>query len=481
MKVVVAGGGIAALEVLAGLHALARDRVDMTLLAPDRSFSYRPLSTAVPFTSLGERTRGLKELAEGLGAQCVHDGLAQVDERRGRVLTHDGDFLHYDALVLAVGARQHHTAPGEVWRRNAEGIAALSRLLRRLEDGRARRVAFVVPRGTAWPIDAYELALIAGLAAGRSRAPAQLSLLTAEDEPLHVLGAAAGEAVGAELKRAGIELVTGVQVSAPRAEQEGGRDAFSSVMARLTRRQQSGEDKQTVIKLEPGAAIAFDDVLSLPAVLGPHVAGAPHEDHGFLAVDDHGRVPHTQGVYAAGDSTALSLKHSTLASAQGTAVAEAIAAASGADVDPQPWSSVLHGFLTLPPRFPGAPGSPWLADGDPATHCLWWPPGHVAGRHLAPYLASSDRGIKPGLAWHPRGLPIAIDVHGPSNGGPSPPPVTEAAMRQDAISRQLLAVRRAEREGVRLEHSLERLGEEFERHERHVIQQLRAAGYLHAE
>ena len=40
-----------------------------------------------------------------MGATFVRDGLAQVDETRGRVLTNAGDFLSYDALVLAVGAR----------------------------------------------------------------------------------------------------------------------------------------------------------------------------------------------------------------------------------------------------------------------------------------------------------------------------------------------------------------------------------------
>jgi hypothetical protein len=100
MRVVVAGGGIAALEVLTGLRALAGEGVDATLLAPDRSFSYRPLSMASPFTFLDEVNRPLAELAVGLGATFVRDGLAQVDEARGRVLTHDGDFLPYDALVI---------------------------------------------------------------------------------------------------------------------------------------------------------------------------------------------------------------------------------------------------------------------------------------------------------------------------------------------------------------------------------------------
>jgi len=85
MRVVVAGGGIAALEVLAGLRALAGERVQATLLCPERSFSYRPLSTAVPFRFRNVRTRGLKELAGGLGATLVRDGLAQVDHARRRV------------------------------------------------------------------------------------------------------------------------------------------------------------------------------------------------------------------------------------------------------------------------------------------------------------------------------------------------------------------------------------------------------------
>ncbi len=481
MRVVVAGGGLAALEVLAGLHALARGNVEATLLAPERSFSYRPLSTAIPYTFREQRTRELEELASGLGATFVRDGLAQVDEARRRVLTHDGDFVPYDALVIAVGARLHHEGRGAVWNRGPGGMAAFAQLLRELENGGARRVAFVIPGRTAWPVDAYELALIASLAGARAASAVQVFLLTAEAAPLLAFGPAAGESVSAELGRAGIELVTGVEVGSQATARDAGRDAFSPVVARLTRRQrQQADAEEIVLELDPGTAMAFDSALFLPEVRGPAVAGTPHDNRGFVPVDEHGRVPRTKSVYAAGDATALALKHSTLASAQGTAVAEAIAATAGAEVDPKPWASVLHGFLTLPPRFPSPPGSPWIRDDEPATHCLWWPPGHAAGRYLAPYLASVDRGVKPGLEWHPKGLPIAVEVKGPSDAGPPPSPASEAAMRQDATSRQLMAVRRAEREGVKLEHSLERLGEEFERHERHVIQQLRAAGYLQA-
>jgi sulfide:quinone oxidoreductase len=67
MRLLVAGGGIAALEVLAGVRALAGDRVEPTLLAPVDTFSYRPLSTAVPFAFREERTRSLADLTSGLG------------------------------------------------------------------------------------------------------------------------------------------------------------------------------------------------------------------------------------------------------------------------------------------------------------------------------------------------------------------------------------------------------------------------------
>ena len=73
MRVVVAGGGIAALEVLAGLSALAGERVTPTLIAPVANFSFRPLSTAAPFTFRGERSRTLAELA-GEWGHARYDG-----------------------------------------------------------------------------------------------------------------------------------------------------------------------------------------------------------------------------------------------------------------------------------------------------------------------------------------------------------------------------------------------------------------------
>lgn len=483
MRVVVAGGGIAALEVLSGLRALAGDRVEATLLAPVSTFSYRPLSTAVPFTFREERTRELNELADGLGARFVRDGLAQVDAARHRVLTHDGDFLPYDAFVLTIGARAGRGGPGETWTRGSGATSLLKRLLQDLEGGTVRSVAFVVPRRAAWPIDAYELSFVASLAARRADSAAKVYLLTAERAPLQALGPAAGEAVSAELARAGVELITGVELREPAAGREGGSDALSAVVARVFRRRQPDPREQTVLHRHPGSPLTVDRVVSLPAVHGPGIAGLAHDHSGFVPVDRHGRIPGAGGLYAAGDATSLALKHSTLAARQATSAAEAIAAEAGADVDPTPAAPVLHGILTLPPHFSGERGSPWLGNGEPAEHCLWWPPGHAAGRHLAPYLASRDPGVRPGLEWRPNGVPVAVPVEGAAGAHAGTPgsASSEAAVRHDAITRQLMAIHRAEREGAKLAHALERRGEEFERHEREVIEELQAAGYLREE
>ena len=480
MRVLVAGGGIAALEALAGLHALARERVEPTLLAPEASFSYRPLSTAVPFTFHEERRRSLAELAGGLGARFVRDALAVVDDARGRVLTHDGDFLPYDVLVVAVGARpSRQTGPGLTWSRADAAGSAFAAILRELEAGTVRSVAFVVPPRAAWPIDAYELSFVAGLAARRGGRGAKVFLVTAEERPLEALGAAAGEALRDELARAGIQLLTGVETRRPAADGERGLDAFSSVMARLSRQARRRSRRRVVLHLEPGQALAVDRVVSLPEVHGPALPGVAHDERGFVPVDASARIAGSSRLFAAGDATSLRLKHSLLASSQATAAAEAIAADAGAGVAPTPWSGVLYGILTLPPHFAGPRDSPWLAGGEPLTHCLWWPPGHVAGRSLAPYLASRDPAVRSGLDWHPGGLPVAVRVDGASTGSRVPAAVpSQEALREDALTRRSMSIRRAEREGEQLAGELRGRLDEFGRHELEVIKRLEAAGYL---
>ena len=55
-NVVVAGGGVAAIEAILALHDAAGDRVSITLVAPQEDFLYRPMSVGEPF-ALGHPLR----------------------------------------------------------------------------------------------------------------------------------------------------------------------------------------------------------------------------------------------------------------------------------------------------------------------------------------------------------------------------------------------------------------------------------------
>ncbi|HEY8776453.1 MAG TPA: hypothetical protein VIM33_08265 [Gaiellaceae bacterium] len=81
-RVVIAGGGVAALEAALALRALAEDRVSVEMLAPEPQFWYRPLAVAESF-DLGEvRQFELPELAAAAGATFSLGALAGVDAGR---------------------------------------------------------------------------------------------------------------------------------------------------------------------------------------------------------------------------------------------------------------------------------------------------------------------------------------------------------------------------------------------------------------
>ena len=102
-RVVIAGGGVAALEAALALRALAEERLEIELLAPEPHFWYRPLSVAEPFR-LGEAHRyELGSLAEAAGATFTLGALHGVEVRSHVARTSVGD-VPYDALLVAVGA-----------------------------------------------------------------------------------------------------------------------------------------------------------------------------------------------------------------------------------------------------------------------------------------------------------------------------------------------------------------------------------------
>ena len=151
----IVGAGVAGLETLLALRALAADRVDVTLLAPELKFVNRSMSASRPFEAPRVRGLRLQDVARDLGARLLPATLDRVEPAQHRVVTSDGDRLTYDRLVLAVGAR-----PARAWQ--APGVLTLGGgrdgglngypvLLHQLRRGQVNRVAFVRPTGATWP------------------------------------------------------------------------------------------------------------------------------------------------------------------------------------------------------------------------------------------------------------------------------------------------------------------------------------------
>ena len=381
LRVLVAGGGVAAVETVLGLHAFAPDCAELTLVSPDTSLVDRPASVQVPFGYGRPRSVSLHEIASYAGATVIADTLAGVEPERHRVLTTGGLELHYDVLVVATGAVASNPLPGALAFAGMASTEEFRHLLHDLHFGAARSVVFAVPTGTSWSLPLYELAL--GTSA-RLRAlgvaTTQLTITTPEDAALELFGLAASREVEKLLADARIDLVT--------------------------RSHATAVDNGDVV-LVPPARIPADRVVTLPHLRGPAVSGLPHDPDGFLETDLHGRVRRVADVYAAGDVIAFPIKQGGLAAQQADAVVEAIAARAGALTDPLPFRPVLRGQLLIgrARRFlesPIAGGRGDVSRFEP--HALWWPPVKVAARHLGRYLEEVVGVGQPG--GHIDGLPV---------------------------------------------------------------------------
>jgi len=365
--VLIAGGGVAGLETLLALRALATGRIDTTILAPELKFVNRSMAVDQPFKH--QRVRGirLQSVAADLDTRWHRGALDRVEHEQHRVVTKDGDELPYDMLVLAIGAHpEREWASEDVLTYHGGSDAPSYRLLlHQLCEGRINCIAFVKPAGASWPLPLYDLVLMtASECAARELTGVELSLVTPEEEPLGIFGNPASAAIRRLLYDSGVKLHT----------------SSYGVPIRLGWLDMSPGDRR----------LSVDRIVTQPRLVGPRLRGVPAGRDGFIHTDAHGRLHGLDGIFAAGDATAFPVKQGGLAAQQADAVAEAIAASVGAEIDPQPFRPILRGALLtggtaryLRSDISGEAGD----DSAISSAALWWPPDKIAGRYLAPYLS----------------------------------------------------------------------------------------------
>lgn len=387
-RVLIAGGGVAGLETVLALRDLLGERVDVTVVTPEREFVYRPMAVGTPFGRGHARRHRLADIGDQLRARMVCDRLQRVDVETRTAITAAGEQLGYDALVVAVGAS---SVPAfervTTWTPEADS-AVYGGLLADFEEGYSKRLAFVIPDAQYWPLPAYELALMTAWdldAMGQK--DVDIAVYTPEPAPLAMFGSKGSAALAADLEEAGVRVHTGTSVT-------------SSAAGRLV--------------ANPGAHdLAGHRVVSLPKAVGTPVDGLPADDKGFIVTDRFGSVTGVDSVWAAGDATAYPIKQGGLAAQQADVAARAIAAHAGADVEPEPFRPVLRGVLLT------GRGRAWMrndlseeTDGDAVErHALFWPPTKIAGRFLSPYLASLDEPGEQGPG-QPAGELVDLDLQG---------------------------------------------------------------------
>jgi sulfide:quinone oxidoreductase len=368
-KVLIAGGGVAGLEGALALADLAGNRVEVTMLAPEPEFVYRPLRVREPFGGPLARHYLLRDVANHIGMELRRDAFKWLDPEQRIVHTEAGEQLRYDSLLLALGARLNAHFKYAVTLDDRQLDEQLRGLLQDVEQGYVHKIAFVAPSRMPWPLPLYELALMTARRAYDVDEDVSVTIVTAEDAPLAVFGTAVSETVSELLERNGILTICSTHAETPEPGQ---------------------------VALHPGERrLHVDRVVALPELFGPSTPGVPkHDGHGFISVDAHCKVDGLDRVFAAGDATNFPVKYGGIAAQQADVAAESIAALAGAPIEPSKFHPMVHGILLggdrplyLSAHITGGHGSSSEVSEQPPSDSA----SKIAAKYLAPYLEARDR------------------------------------------------------------------------------------------
>jgi sulfide:quinone oxidoreductase len=369
-RVVICGGGIAAVEGLLRLRQLAGDSVDIELVAPNEELVYRPMAVREPFAAGPPRRYPLGRIARDAGADWAQESLAWVDLAAQLVHTDTNRAIEYDALLIAVGARQVEPYEHVATFRDADADETYQGVVQDVEEGYSRSVAFIQPIGPVWPLPLYELALMtAERAESMDVRDLELVLVTPEPRPLGIFGAAVSDVVSSRLAQAGIKVYCSSLAKVP----ETGR-----------------------LLIEPqGVELHPARMITMPRIAGPSVRGLPGSGaQGFLMIDKHCSVPGTGGrVFAAGDAANYPVKHGGLGAQMADAAAAGIAVLAGSQAKATPFNPVIRGklFTGSDPVYMSAhPLGTESFESEVFDEPPWPEDEKVIAEELGPYLASFD-------------------------------------------------------------------------------------------
>ena len=368
LRVVIVGGGVAGLETALALADLAPDRTEVSVLAPNTEFIYRPMVVREPFAYHSARRYPLAPIVHDAGAKLITGELGWVDPAARTIHTKAEDSIEYDALMLALGASISKRYPHALTIDDRDLDKTMHGLIQDIEGGYVHKLAFVAPARMAWPLPLYELAMMTAGRAYDMGIELETTIVTPEDSPLAIFGSSASNTVAELLARANVQTISSAYAEVPSSRK---------------------------VVINPGDRhLEVDRVIALPELYGPVLRGIPLAEHGFIRVDPYCRVPGIERIHAAGDATDFPIKQGGIGAQQADVAAQSIAALAGASVTPERFDPVIHGVLLTneAPRYLTA----HIAGGHGFSSEItdtptWSPPSKIAAKYLAPYLDRYDR------------------------------------------------------------------------------------------
>jgi sulfide:quinone oxidoreductase len=367
-RVIVVGGGVAGLETALALADLAPELTDVTLLAPNDEFVYRPEVVREPFAYAGARRYPLATIVSDAGATLLAGELGWIEPAARTIHTKADEAIEYDALVLALGATVTERYPHALTIDDRCLDETLHGLIQDIEGDFIHKLAFVAPGRMAWPLPLYELAMMTAGRAYDMQVELETTIVTPEGSPLAIFGSTASNAAVDLLEAVNVETISSAYAEVP---------SYDKVL------------------INPGKRhLEVDRIVALPELCGPVVRGIPLGDNGFIRVDQHCQVPGVEHIYAAGDATDFPIKMGGIGAQQADAAAQSIAALAGASVTPARFNPTLHAVLLTneQPRYLTAHITGGRGFSSEITDTPTWPhQSKIAAKYLAPYLDGQDR------------------------------------------------------------------------------------------